>query len=156
MPVVEDSIIIKGSPESLFALCQDYALRLKWDPFLREMRFIDAQQAAVGVQVWVRAWNGLTMQVEYITLRPPHVVAMKMTKGPFFFEKFAGSWLFSAAEGGATNVLFRYSFTTRWRWLQPLLDPIIQKLFLRDIRGRLLGLKRGAEEDDLLSKLCPA
>ena len=28
-------------PEPLFRLTQDYGLRLRWDPFLREMRFLD-------------------------------------------------------------------------------------------------------------------
>src|SRR5579872_6013221 len=95
MQTVEDSILIAAPPEPLFALAQDYALRLQWDPFLREMKFLDgATEAAAGVRVWVRAWNGLTMEVEYVTVKPPHVVAMKMRRGPWIFERFVGSWRF--------------------------------------------------------------
>lgn len=47
----------------------------------------------------------------------------------------------------------RYTFHTRWPWLRRALDPIIQRVFLRDIRGRLAGLKRGAEQDGLLRHL---
>jgi ribosome-associated toxin RatA of RatAB toxin-antitoxin module len=143
---IEDSIQIAASPEALFALAQDYALRLKWDPFLREMKFLDGvTAAAAGVRVWVRAWNGLTMDVEYVTVNAPHVVAMKMLRGPQFFEHFAGSWRFERTTDGSTKVNFRYAFTTRWRWLRWFVDPLICMIFRRDIRARLRGLKEGAE-----------
>ena len=157
MPVVQDSILIEAPQEPLFRLLQDYALRLRWDPFLRQMRFLDgAQEAAVGVRTWVRAWTGLTMETVYTTLSPPAVVAMKMTRGPFFFTQFAGSWRLEpagAASPQRVQVTFRYSFTTRWPWLRGVLDPIIQRVFQRDIRGRLAGLKAGAEDHGLLREL---
>jgi ribosome-associated toxin RatA of RatAB toxin-antitoxin module len=117
MQTVEDRIVIRGPAEGVFDLAQDYDLRLKWDPFLREMRFLDgATVAAVGVKVWVRAWTGLTMTVEYVSLDRPRVVAMKMLRGPWFFRAFAGSWRFTPTEGG-TEVEFRYAFEARGRWL---------------------------------------
>jgi ribosome-associated toxin RatA of RatAB toxin-antitoxin module len=146
VPIVESSISIDAPREEIFALAQDYYLRLKWDPFLREMRFLDgASEAAIGVHVAVRARNGLTMEVRYITLDEPETVAVAMTKGPFFFESFAGSWRFKAIEAGRTEVIFRYGFTTRWRALRPLFDPIIRRVFTRDIRKRLEGLKRAID-----------
>lgn len=159
MPAVQDSIVIDAPQEPLFRLLQDYHLRLRWDPFLREMRFLDgASVAAVGVRTWVRAWTGLTMETVYTALSSPDVVAMKMTRGPFFFAQFAGSWRLEPdadSQGRAVRVTFRYTFQTRWAWLRAVLDPIIQRVFLRDIRGRLAGLKRGAERDGLLRQLTP-
>lgn len=81
-----------------------------------------------------------------------------MTRGPFFFAQFAGSWRLEPdadSQGRAVRVTFRYTFQTRWAWLRAVLDPIIQRVFLRDIRGRLAGLKRGAERDGLLRQLTP-
>jgi hypothetical protein len=157
MPIVQDSILINAPQEPLFRLTQDYGLRLRWDPFLREMRFLDgATEAAVGVRTWVRAWNGLTMETVYTTINSPEVVAMKMTRGPVFFSQFAGSWRLEPdpdGQSGRVKVTFRYSFTTRWPWLRAVLDPTIQRVFLRDIRGRLSGLKRGAEQAGLLKEL---
>jgi len=142
MPIVESSITINAPREEIFALAQDYYLRLEWDPFLRSMRFLDgATEAAVGVRVAVRAWNRMSMEVRYVTLDPPETVAMVMTKGPFFFESFAGSWRFKEKGAGETEVIFRYHYATRWRALRPLLDGIIQRVFSRDIRMRLRGLK---------------
>jgi ribosome-associated toxin RatA of RatAB toxin-antitoxin module len=154
MSTVEDSILIAAPPEPLFALAQDYALRLEWDPFLREMKFLDgATEAAAGVRVWVRAWNGLTMEVEYVTVNPPHVVAMKMRRGPWFFESFAGSWRLERSADDRTRVTFRYAFTTRWRWLRGCVEPLIRWVFRRDLRARLRGLKDGAEQKGLLERL---
>ena len=157
MPVVQDSIFIHAPQEPLYRLLQDYALRLRWDPFLRQMRFLDgATEAAVGVRTWVRAWTGLTMETVYTTLSSPSVVAMKMTRGPWFFTQFAGSWRLEPVgtkPSQGTRVTFRYSFTTRWPWLRRILDPAVQRVFQRDIRGRLAGLKAGAEEKGLLSEL---
>ena len=154
MQTVEDRIHIRAPQAALFDLAQDYGLRLKWDPFLRAMRFLDgAREAAPGVRVWVRAWTGLTMTVEYVTVNRPHVVAMRMLEGPFFFLQFAGSWRFEAVSDTGTEVVFRYAFQTRWAWLRWLLDPVIRRVFRRDIRGRLRGLKRAAEKTDILRRL---
>jgi len=154
MPIVEDSIWIDAPAADLFALSQDYHLRRAWDPFVREMRFLgDVTEACPGAHVWVRAWTGLTMEVVFTGFRPPNSVAMRMVQGPRFFRQFAGTWLFKPGAGGGTDVTFRYSFTVRWRWLRLLLEPVIATVFRRDIRGRLQGLKRGAEQGGLLQRL---
>jgi ribosome-associated toxin RatA of RatAB toxin-antitoxin module len=151
MPVVEEAILIRAPQKPLFDLAQDYRLRLKWDPYLLDLRFLDgAREAAVGVRVWVKAWTGLAMVVEYVVLDRPETVAMKMVRGPFILRKFAGSWRFHPHPSGATEVIFRYVFETRWPWLRWLLDPVIRWTFGRDIRKRLSGLKRGVEESGLL------
>ena len=154
MPIVQESLLIRAPQQQLFDLAQDYGLRLKWDPFLRDMRFLDdAREAAVGVRVWVRAWTRMTMVVEYIGLKRPDMVAMKMLEGPALFRQFAGSWRFLPHADGSTEVIFRYHFETRWPRLRRLLDPAVAWVFGRDIRKRLRGLKRGAESGGLCEAL---
>jgi ribosome-associated toxin RatA of RatAB toxin-antitoxin module len=157
MPTVQATIDIDAPSDKLFALAQDYALRLEWDPFLREMRFRDgATEAAVGVRVWVRAKNGLSMEVRYITLNPPEQVAMTMVDGPPFFRQFSGAWLFKALSPQRTRVTFRYHFATRPRLLAPVLDPVIAKVLTRDMEKRLAGLKTSAETTGILERLPPS
>jgi ribosome-associated toxin RatA of RatAB toxin-antitoxin module len=152
MPVVESSIVIRASKAQLFDLSQDYYLRLEWDPFVRDIKFLDgAKETAVGVHVWVKSYQGLTMEVEYTTVERPDRVAMKMVKPSFLFEQFAGAWRFEDAAPGETTVRFRYSFKSRR--LSFLLDPIIRLVFLRDIQARLRGLKHAAETTDILTRL---
>jgi ribosome-associated toxin RatA of RatAB toxin-antitoxin module len=153
MPVIERSVEIGAPRGALFDLAQDYYVHTEWDPFLREMRFLDgATEAAAGVRVRVRARNGLSMEVEYVTVVRPERVAVRITRGPFFFENFAGTWLFRDAGGGVMRVVFRYSFRTRWRLLRPLLDPAISMVFGRDVAARVRALMHAAEETDLLRR----
>jgi ribosome-associated toxin RatA of RatAB toxin-antitoxin module len=157
VPVIEANIDIRARDEDVFDLAQDYGLRLEWDPFLSEMKFRDdASEAAVGVKVWVRAKNGLTMEVVYITLERPRSVAMKMIAGPRFFERFAGTWRFDAITADRTRVTFRYNFETRWSWLRPGVNRIIGWVLGRDVRLRLEGLKRAAEQTNILARLRPS
>ena len=154
MPVVEREVRIDVPQAAVYALTQDYYLRLEWDPFLRDLRFLDGATApAPGVRVWVRARSGLQMQVEYVTVDPPERVAVRMVRGPFFFENFAGTWLFKPASGGGTRVVFRYGFRTRWPWLRPILDRLISAAFARDITARVNALKHAAEETDILERI---
>jgi ribosome-associated toxin RatA of RatAB toxin-antitoxin module len=146
MPIVESSGTIAASQDQVFAVAQDYDLRLQWDPFLRQIKFLGgATHAAVGVQVWVKAKNGLAMTVEYLAVQRPSHVAIKMVTGPFFFQQFGGTWRFEVVAPAQTQVRFRYSFRTRWPILRPILDPMIRLVFARDVRARILGLKRFME-----------
>jgi ribosome-associated toxin RatA of RatAB toxin-antitoxin module len=146
MPIVEAADTIEAPQAKVFAVTQDYYLRLKWDPFLRELKFLrGATEAAAGVQVWVKAKNSLTMTVEYRVVEPPGRVAMAMVSGPFFFELFAGTWQFEPKTATRTLVRFRYSFRTRWRLLRPVLDPLFRLVFLHDVKARLAGLKHFIE-----------
>ena len=154
MPIVEAKIEVEAAQGDVFDLAQDYDLRLRWDPFLREMKFRDgALEAAPGVKVWVRAKNGLSMEVVYVTLDRPTSVAMKMTDGPAFFLRFAGTWRFHRIRETCTAVTFRYNFETRWPLLRPALNVVITRIFERDLTRRLSGLKRAAEQTELLSEL---
>jgi ribosome-associated toxin RatA of RatAB toxin-antitoxin module len=154
MPTIQEELEIDAPQGPLFALAQDYGLRLEWDPFLREMKFRDgAREAAVGVRVWVRAHNGMTMEVEYITLKPPEQVAMRMVDGPAIFKQFSGAWLFKAVTPERTRVVFRYNFAARPRLLARAIEPIVGRVLARDMRQRLAGLKRAAETTDILRRL---
>jgi ribosome-associated toxin RatA of RatAB toxin-antitoxin module len=146
MPKVEYTAEINVSQARAFELTQDYQLRKIWDPFITDSKLLDgASQAGVGVKNWVRARNGFSMTVEYVSYKPPHVTAMKMIDGPWFFSSFGGSWLFKPVGASSTSVTFQYTFKTRWPWLQPIVDPIIQRVFNWDIKARVLSLKKYAE-----------
>jgi len=155
MPTIHSTIEIAAPPDPLFRLSQDYGLRLEWDPFVRELRFLDgATEPAVGVQVWVRAKNGLTMSVRYITVSRPGHIAMTMVQGPWLFGRFSGAWKFRELEGGArTEVVFSYNFETRPAWLRFLMTPIARARLQRDMDERLAALKRSVETTDILRRL---
>ncbi len=149
MTVVEQTVRIKAPAGPLFALSQDYTLRSEWDPFTGEMAFQDgATTTKPGTRVAFVSRHGLRMDVEFVTVRAPRVVAMKMIRGPWFFSRFAGSWTFREHEQG-TNVTFRYSFRARPAALGWILAPI----FAREVRARLAGMRRAVEDTDILTRL---
>ena len=146
MPTFERSVLIHADRGALFALTQDYARRLDWDPFLREARLLGgAVSAAPGVRAWCVAWYGLGMETEYVTVSPPRVAAVRMTHGPWPLESFAGTWRFEPAGPGRTRVTFRYRLTARPRWLRWLLHPLLAAFFGHDTRRRLHALKAAVE-----------
>ena len=159
VPTLQCAEEIQASSQALFALTQDYEHRLDWDPFLREARVLDAREVGVGVKTWCVAWFGPGMETEYVSLNAPRVAAVKMTRGPWFLERFAASWQFDERvpvatdsyswfdfrEPGVTLVTFRYYITIRPRWLKWVLEPVCILVFRYEMRKRLRGLKRFVE-----------
>lgn len=143
MPHVVVDALVAADVDEVFALSQDYAARLSWDPFLRAL---DGPAPALGARVWVKARNGLQMTVEYVTYRPPEVVGVKMVDGPSVFRTFGATWRFAAEGRGQTRVTFQYSFTLK-RWTcPPISHAIAAMVFRRDMRTRIEALKRHVEQ----------
>jgi ribosome-associated toxin RatA of RatAB toxin-antitoxin module len=140
--VFRQSIEVAAEPDVLFDLTQDYAHRLDWDPFLKEARLLGgAESPGVGVRAWCVARNGLGMETRYVSFNPPGACAVEMTKGPWFFRAFAGSWRFERIGPGRTKVTFTYSLVGRPTFISGLLRLI----FARETRRRLEALKRAVE-----------
>lgn len=148
----EEAIVIKSTPSALFRLSQDYDRRLEWDTFLRSAKLQgDAHDAGIGVRAVCVARNGWAMETEYVSFNPPRTTAVKMTRGPWFLDHFAGSWHFDEAGPGHTRVSFRYSVQARPRWVAWLLLPTLARAFARDTRRRLQGLKDAVERRGILA-----
>jgi hypothetical protein len=147
----DDSILIDAEASALFGLSQDYKRRLEWDPFLRSATLVDgAGSPGVGVRALCVDRNGTAMETEYVSYNPPRAVAIKMTRGPWFLESFAGSWRFEEVTRWRTRVGFCYSVEARPRWLAWLLNPILRRVFARDTRRRLAALKNAVERHGIL------
>ncbi|HEX9373754.1 MAG TPA: SRPBCC family protein [Roseiflexaceae bacterium] len=154
MPTFEQSIEVRADALTLFRLTQDYDHRLDWDPFLKEARLVGGAAAAgVGARAWCVARNGMGMETEYVSFKPPKVVAVKMTKGPALLSAFAGSWRFQELGNGITRVIFRYHVAANPRWMGFLFDPILRWIFTHEVARRLTGLKHAVEATDLLQQL---
>src|SRR5262245_35723955 len=138
----EHVAVVQGDPGQVFALTQNYALRLAWDPFLRRAELVGGAVApGVGVRAWCVARSGLGMETEYVSFTPPRIAAVKMTRGPWFLESFGGAWEFTAVGAAATSVAFRYQFRMRPRWLAWLLEPLARRWFSWETRKRVTALQ---------------
>ena len=139
-----ETIIINEGVEKVFDFTQDYKKRLIWDTFLKKADLIEgATHADKGVKAYCIAKNGIGMVTEYITFNRPKVTAIKMTKGPFMFKSFLGSWTFKDLTNNKTEVVFLYSFTLRLPFY--LFAFLIKNNLQTNVRQRLLDLKNNME-----------
>lgn len=138
--------IVLRDAEFLFALSQDYGQRLEWDSFLTEAYLIgNASAAGIGVDSFCRNRSGAGMVSRYISYKPPHVAAVTMIKGPWILARFSGSWNFKQSAPGQSMVSFTYNFKTRPVFLRWLLEPMVARLYRKDMRQRLAAFKAWAE-----------
>jgi ribosome-associated toxin RatA of RatAB toxin-antitoxin module len=135
-----ETILVQRNIAEVFHYTQDYSNRLKWDTFLKRADLLDGATAAdKGVKAWCVAKNGLGMETEYITFHPPKATAVKMTKGPFLFNAFLGSWNFKAQTADTTEVIFLYSFELRFPF--SLFAFLVRRNLQSNVRQRLKDLK---------------
>jgi ribosome-associated toxin RatA of RatAB toxin-antitoxin module len=139
-----EKIIINCSPSETFDYTQDYGNRLKWDTFLKRAELMDgASQADKGVKAYCVAKNGLGMVTEYVSFNRPKATAIKMTKGPYMFSSFLGSWTFKEIGSSQTEVIFLYSFKLRFPFY--LASRFIKSNLQANVRRRLSDLKTNIE-----------
>jgi ribosome-associated toxin RatA of RatAB toxin-antitoxin module len=139
-----EQITINDTREAIFDYTQDYNKRLTWDTFLRRAELIEGATAPdEGVKAYCVAKNGWGMETEYVSFKRPAVTAIKMTKGPFFFKTFVGSWRFKYLSKEETEVSFLYSFQLRF----PLqfLNYFVKRNLQKNVRQRLIDLKNCIE-----------
>lgn len=122
-------------------------IRRRWDPFIRDQQLMNgADRPARGVRTRTRSRHGLTMVSEYVSFRPPTQVGMKMVGGPWFFARFSGGWTFRELSPERTEAIWRYTFLVRPGWLQPIADPIGNRLLGGDIERRIAAFARACED----------
>jgi hypothetical protein len=160
MPRVESTANVPVAPSVAFAVSQTYGpVRHRWDNFVRHQHLIGkAAIVAPGTRTFTRSKHGLRMISEYVTVKPPHHVGMRMVKGPWFFSSFSGGWHFTAGgdEPPETVVTWRYNFACRPRWLRWLINPIGIRVLQRDIDRRLAGFARGCLDPEVLRSTHPS
>lgn len=148
MANVESRVTISAPVDAVYRISQDYAVRYDWDPFPENISVVsgDPDALAVGTRVLVKSKLGMDMLVEFVQLMPPTRAAVKMIKGPWFLEKFAGSWIFQEGQSDLqTEARFRYTIIAKPRVLRLLVEPLAALYFSRVVTKRLAGLKRYCE-----------
>jgi ribosome-associated toxin RatA of RatAB toxin-antitoxin module len=139
-----ETIIIACSPTVAFDYTQDYKRRLTWDTFLKRAELTDgATEAGKGVKAYCVAKNGIGMVTEYVSFNRPKATAIRMTKGPWMFKSFAGSWAFKEIHTLRTEVVFTYSFKLRFPF--NLVPNLVKTRLQSNVCKRLIDLKENIE-----------
>ena len=138
--------VIGAAQATVFDYTQDYGNRLRWDTFLKRAELMDgATRAGKGVNVYCVAKNGLGMVTTYVSFSPPKATAIKMTRGPWMFRAFAGSWTFKEITADQTEVIFLYSCGLRFPF--SLFAAFIRNNLQSNVRQRLRDLKANIERN---------
>ena len=151
--LIKYDVTIRATAKELFELTQDYTRRKEWDPLTTEAYLVNAETAAKGELVRCTARNGMSMDTAYVSYQPNKVAAVKLVKGPYLFDKFAGGWRFDEVEPGLTHVRFSYNVSTRPKWLSWFLTPIVVTVFRYETRKRIRALKAYAERESFNTSL---
>jgi hypothetical protein len=159
MPQVTAETWVAVSPATAFAVSQTTGeTRLRWDPFIRSQRLLDADRPAVGVHTHTRARVGPAMVSRYVSYRPPTSVGMTMESGPWFFDRFGGGWRFTPEERdgvAGTRAVWKYTWSTRPAWLSPVADRIGHWLLGREIRARIAAWAEACTDPVVLAACAP-
>src|SRR4029078_4053744 len=140
-----EKIEINYAPEFVFDYTQDYNQILHWDTFLKKAELIEGESSAdKGVKAYCVAKNGIGMVTEYVSFNRPKATAIKMTKGPFMFKSFLGSWTFKEIKPNLTEIIFLYSFQLLFPF--NLASGLIKRNLQTNVNHRLKDLKENIEK----------
>lgn len=144
MAVVESKQFIHAPRDEVHQVAQaldDYA---RWDASAPTMTLaVPENGICVGQQLRVRDRSGFNLVLEYIQVSTQST-SVKMVSGPFFIDRFAGSWLFED-RNGITFARFKYVLTLK-KWMLPWLTEYLAGWWLqKQTDQRLLALKTWCE-----------
>ena len=91
------------------------------------------------------------METEYVSFDPPRRVAVKMTRGPWVFRKFAGAWIYEELDAQSTRVVFKYHVESRIP-LGRLSDLVLSHVFAREMQSRLDALRTAVERAGVIER----
>ena len=145
MPTAEIKETIPASTEAVFALLHDYKRRLEWDTLLQEAylepEFEKSEKGAISVCRGKNILGGFAVRTVYVSFEPGKVAAVKMLNQPPFFDTFAASIRHIKLDDENSEVIYKVNFTAKPRFLRPILNPIMRRVFVWETRKRLRTLK---------------
>lgn len=151
MPTAEIKEIIPVLSEAVFDLLHDYQKRLEWDTLLSEAylepEFSNACQGAISVCRGKLILGGFAVRTVYVSLERGKVAAVKMLNNPPFFDTFAASIRHFEISENSSEIVYKFSFTAKPRFLRWVLHPLMSRVFEWETRKRLKSLKRFFENE---------
>jgi Polyketide cyclase / dehydrase and lipid transport len=139
------SAIIPAPSADVFDLLHDYGRRLEWDTLLRAAYLTDghtvACKGATSVCVGRRMLGSLAFKTVYVTFERPTRAAVKLVNAPACFETWAATIQHQDIAAHESRITYTFHFTVRPRVLQPLLDPIMERIFRWETQKRLRALQ---------------
>lgn len=122
-----------ASAEAVFNLLHDYQRRLEWDTLLQkaylEDDFSESCKGAISVCQGKAILGGFALRTQYVTFERGKVAAVKMLNQPPFFDTFAASIRHTEISENQSEIIYKFNFTAKPKFLRWLLHPIMNRIF---------------------------
>lgn len=144
MPVVEETIVVKGNSPQIYQLVKDVERYPEFIPDVKAVRILSAGQTA-RITKWHAVIDGVEFRwVEQDELDDKNLtVRYHLLEGDL--EKFEGEWRVRG-EGDYTVVTLRIDYELGIPAFEEVLGPLLFEKVLMNARNLLRGIKQGAEK----------
>ncbi|WP_254507288.1 SRPBCC family protein [Anatilimnocola floriformis] len=140
------SEIIPATSAAVFAVLHDYGRRLEWDTLLSAAYlhegFSAADRGAISTCIGRAALGKVALTTKYVSFSPGRLAAVKMTRGPWLFERWAASIKHADLGDGRSRITYAWQFTAWPRVLRWLIEPLVNAIFCWETRKRLAALRK--------------
>src|SRR5574341_1027609 len=134
------SEVISAPSQVVFDLIHDYTRRLEWDTLLQAAYLVDGQavtgKGVTAVCVGRRSLGSIALKTVYVSFEPPKLAAVKMVNAPAFFQSWAASIHHEDISDQVSRITYQFHFTTKPTFLQFILDPVMQRVFVWETKKR--------------------
>lgn len=143
MPQVESSVVIKGDPQSVYALAKDME---SYPQFMEDVVSIKVIERSPGRTItdWHARLQGKPMRWQEEDLfddAKPHI-RYRQVSGDL--KKFEGDWFFEPVEGG-TKVTLTVDFELGIPMFAAMLNPVAKLVVKNNTDSMLKGMKEKVE-----------
>ncbi|HEY0064342.1 MAG TPA: SRPBCC family protein [Telluria sp.] len=120
--------------------------RLRWDSLVAHTTVEGGGPCPYKGAVTRSRGRGLTrnlvMRTEFITYQRPSLAAARMVGVSFPFTRWAASMKHEAAADGRSAMIYTYTIETGPPALRWLMEPIVNRIFLRQTRQRFARMQQ--------------
>lgn len=147
MPTTEESIVIDRSVTDVWAFASAPENQSMWQSNIDEFVVLDDGPITVGTKtrgVTKIAGRKLEWTSEYTEWDPPHKASFRSIEAPL---DFSGSIRAEEVGDKATRVTWKVEAPEFGGFFGKLADPIVQRMYARDVRASLGNLKEILESE---------
>lgn len=147
MPVTEESIVIDRPRQDVWDFASDPDNQTVWQSNLVRFELVDAERPAVGAKTRGAnrvAGKSIEWTAEYTEWDPPRQAAFRSIDAPIEFE---GRITAEDVGNQATRVTWRIDAGAFEGFFGKLTDPIVNRMYARDVRASLENLKEVLESE---------
>jgi ribosome-associated toxin RatA of RatAB toxin-antitoxin module len=149
---ISEAEIYNRNIKWLFDFTQDFINRKKWDKQTSEIDFIgEYKELKKGAVVFTKSIEGVYMETEYLTFKPPTEISVKMLNKSQIFKDFIGTWNYSSNDSNMTELRITYSFNLKFPY--NIIKHKISKKIKLNMTNKLSLLKEFLNESENKNEL---